>query len=70
MLLIYFDDCKIKLDNRIKEYSETLMSGRIQTMEDYRSICGKIEGILESKQILTNIIKGYQNPHYLSEQDN
>ena len=70
MLLPYFEDCDNKLDNEIKEYCDTLMSGRIQSMEDYRSICGRIAGIRKAQEILKDVIRGYQNPNYLSGYDN
>lgn len=66
-LLIYLDDCKIKLDKKIQEYSNTIVSGRLQTMEDYRSICGRIEGLNEAKEILILVIQGYQKSDHLPE---
>ncbi len=70
MLLPYLEDCENKCQKKIDELSETLVSGRIQSMESYCSLCGEIRGIRVALQLMKDVIKGYQNPNYLSEFDN
>jgi hypothetical protein len=48
-----------KLNHRISIYEKAITRGSIQSLEEYRSICGKIFGLEEASSLIKDLIKEF-----------
>lgn len=70
MTLSFYEESIRQLEERIKIYRNTITSGAVQSMEQYRDLCGRTIGLHESKDILKELMKNFIEPNYLDEPDN
>lgn len=57
MIVKYIEGLLHRIRTRKIPYIERLSSGSMQTIEDYRNICGKIHGLDEAEGIVKDLYK-------------
>lgn len=63
MLIDFYEINMKKLDERKNLLIERITSGSLQSFDDYRSLCGRLQELLEIKEIMKNTLNSFQNPN-------
>lgn len=57
MIEKFQDSILDRLNQRKSIYEKAITRGSVQSLEDYRSICGKIQGLEEAGNLIKDLIK-------------
>jgi hypothetical protein len=61
MVFRFFDKSLDQIRNLKLQYIERIAAGSAQSYDDYRFICGKIQGLDKAEEILIDIIKNIES---------
>lgn len=70
MLLKFLENCQCELKNRQMRYVDTVASGALINIEDYRTLTGKIKGLMEAENILQDVYEALVNSKRLDDKEN
>jgi hypothetical protein len=61
MIIRFYELSLSKIREKKAQHIERVASGAAQTLEDYRSLCGKIQGLGDAENILKELFDALDN---------
>jgi uncharacterized protein YaaR (DUF327 family) len=49
------------IDSKVVQLQEALSDGRVETLEEYKKVCGEIRGLLTARNYITDLNKSMES---------
>jgi uncharacterized protein YaaR (DUF327 family) len=49
------------IDSKVLQLQEALSDGRVETLEEYKKVCGEIRGLLTARNYITDLNKSMES---------
>ena len=50
-----------QIDDKVLQLQEALSDGRVDTLEEYKKVCGEIRGLLTARNYITDLNKSMES---------
>jgi hypothetical protein len=50
-----------KIDDKVLQLQEALSDGRVDTLEEYKKVCGEVRGLLTARNYIIDLNKTMEN---------
>lgn len=70
MLSSFYSNCLREIESRQISYIRNIGSGTCPSMESYRSLCGRVQGLEESREVLKNLYETLQKGALKTKKNN
>jgi hypothetical protein len=50
-----------QIDDKVLQLQEALSDGRVDTLEEYKKVCGEVRGLLTARNYITDLNKAMEN---------
>lgn len=50
-----------QIDDKVLQLQEALSDGRVDTLEEYKKVCGEVRGLLTARNYITDLNKTMEN---------
>lgn len=50
-----------QIDDKVLQLQEALSDGRIETLDEYKKVCGEVRGLLTARNYITDLNKVMEN---------
>jgi uncharacterized protein YaaR (DUF327 family) len=50
-----------KIDDKVLQLQEALSDGRVDTLEEYKKVCGEVRGLLTARNYIIDLNKAMEN---------
>jgi uncharacterized protein YaaR (DUF327 family) len=50
-----------QIDDKVLQLQEALSDGRVETLDEYKKVCGEVRGLLTARNYITDLNKVMEN---------
>lgn len=50
-----------QIDDKVLQLQEALSDGRVETLDEYKKVCGEVRGLLTARNYITDLNKAMEN---------